>query len=137
MGSTRGQLGSDRGQSIVETALSVPLLAAMLVGTLEASRLLLATVALTSGVLAGAQYGALSSTSAADTTGIATAVRSETTPIGGTSSNPTVTSSTATDGNGETYVTVSSTYSWSSLFKFPGLPQTVSITRSAVTQVRR
>jgi len=124
------------GQSLVETALMLPIIAIMLVGTLDAARLLLATVALTSGVLAGSQYGALSSTYAVDTSGIASAVRNETTPIGGTSTNPTVTSSTGTDGNSETYVTVSATYSWSSLFAYPGLPRSISITRSAVMQVR-
>lgn len=131
----RSRIG-EAGQSLVETALALPILAVTLIGTLEGVRLLLATVALTSGVLSGAQYGALGSSYSTDTTNIAAAVRNETTPIGGTSSNPTVTSSTATDSNSETYVTVSATYSWTSLFRYPGLPQSVSITRSAVMQVR-
>ncbi len=129
-------VSNQAGQSIVETALALPVMLVVLIGTFEGVRLLLATIALSSGVLAGAEYGALSSTNAADTTGIATAVRNETTPIGGTSTNPTVTSSTGTDGNGETVLTVSATYAWSSLYQYPGLPQSVSITRSAVMQVR-
>ncbi len=132
-----GLVRSERGQSLVETALALPILAVMLIGTLEGARLLLATLALTGGVMAGAQYGALSTTSAADTAGIASAVRSETTPIGGTPTNPTVTSATGTDSTDETYVSVTGVYAWRSLLDYPGLPRTVTITRTAVLQVRR
>lgn len=117
-------------------ALSLPIMAAMLLGSFEGVRVLLATIAVTSGVLAGAEYGALGATSAADAAGIAAAVRDETTPVGGTSTNPSVSSSTGTDANGETYVSVTATYSWSSLLAYPGLPRSISITRSAVMQVR-
>lgn len=127
----------DGGQSLVETALSVPIMAFALIGTFEGVRILLATVALTSGVLAGAEYGALSAANAADTTGIAAAVRSEMTPIGGTSANPSVTSATGTDATGETYVTVNATYAWSSLLAYPGVPRSFSLSRSAVMLVRR
>lgn len=115
----------------------MPVVLVLLVGALEAARLLLATVALTSGVMLGAQYGTLSIANSTDTAGIVAAVRTETTPIGGTTSNPAVTTSTGTDLEAETFVTVQATYTWSALFDYPGLPRTVSITRSATMQVRR
>ncbi len=126
----------DAGQSVVETALTLPIMAVMLIGTLEGVRVLLATIAVTSGVLAGAEYGGLGPASATDAAGIAAAVRNETTPIGGTATNPAVTSTTGTDASGETFVSVSATYAWSSLLAYPGLPRSVSITRSAVMPVR-
>lgn len=128
---------SDAGQSLVETALALPILATMLIGATEGARLLLAVIALTGGVMAGAQYGALSTSFAGDAAGIASAVRAETAPIGGTATNPTVTANSGTDGAGETYVRVAATYTWRSLFSYPGLPSTVAITRTAVLQVRR
>lgn len=127
----------EAGQSLVETALALPILATMLIGAAEGARLLLAAIALTSGVMAGAQYGALSPSNAGDVAGIESAVRLETTPVGGTASNPVVTTSTGTDGAGETYLSVAGTYTWRSLFSYPGLPSSVAITRSAVQQVRR
>ncbi|MDE3102181.1 MAG: pilus assembly protein, partial [Chloroflexota bacterium] len=55
----RSPLRSDeRGQSVVETALSLPIMTVMLLGSFEGVRILLAAIALTSGVLAGAEYGA-------------------------------------------------------------------------------
>ncbi|MDE3103230.1 MAG: pilus assembly protein, partial [Chloroflexota bacterium] len=126
----------ERGQSVVETALSLPIMTVMLLGSFEGVRILLAAIALTSGVLAGAEYGALGPTSATDTTGIASAVRQETTPVGGSATNPTVTSSTGTDPSGETYVSVSATYTWSSLVPYPGLPRSITLRRSAVMLVR-
>lgn len=132
-----GAAASEAGQSIVEIALSIPVLLVLLIGTLEGARALLATVVLTSAVAAGAQYGALSSANASDSTGIAAAVRTEAGSIGATPSNPVVTGSTGTDGYGEKYVAVTATFTWSSLFAYPGLPRSLAITRSATLQVRR
>lgn len=88
-------------------------------------------------MLAGAQYGALSTAKSTDAAGIAAAVRSETTPLGGSSSNPAVTSTTGTDGEGERFVSVDGVYTWSSLFAYPGVQRSVTIRRNAAMQVRR
>ena len=128
----------EAGQAVVELALSLPIFVGILVGGLETSRSLLATVGMTSAILAGAQYGALSVTAAADTAGIASAVRAEAARIpGATPSNPSVTSSIGTDSDGRTYVTMSGTFNLTTLFQYPGLPQSYTITRLATLQVRR
>lgn len=128
---------SELGQSIVEIALSVPVLLVLLIGALDGARALLATVVLTSAAMAGAQHGALSSANAADSAGIAGVVREEAASIGATSTNPTVATSTGTDAYGEKYVSVTATFTWTSLVAYPGLPSSVLITRSATLQVRR
>lgn len=126
-----------RGQAMVETALIVPVLLIVLIASLDGSRALLAGSVIQSAAFAGAQYGALSSANASDTSGIASAVRGEVVLPQATSSNPTVSSSTATDAQGETQVTVSATFTMTALLPYPGLPRTFVITRKAVLQVHR
>lgn len=127
----------EAGQSIVETALIVPILLILLIASFDGSRALLTATVIQSAVLAGAQYGALSPTNATDASGIAGAVRTEVVLPQASSTNPSVTSSTATDAQGETRVTVSATFTMTALLPYPGLPSTFQITRSAVLQVRR
>lgn len=127
----------DAGQSIVETALTVPIVLILLIAAFDGSRGLLAGTVIQSAVLAGAQYGALSAANATDTSGIATAVRNEVVLPQASSTNPTISSSTATDSDGETRVTVTATFTMTALLPYPGLPSTFVITRSAVLQVRR
>lgn len=125
------------GQGIVETALIVPVLLIALIASFDASRALLASSVVQSAVLAGAQFGALSSSNAADTSGIASAVRAEVVLPQATSTNPTVSSSTATDAQSETQLTVSATFTMTALLPYPGLPSTFTVTRTAVVQVHR
>ncbi len=127
----------DRGQSLVETALAVPLLLLLLVGAIDAVRAVQAGVILQSATQAGAQYGALSAANAADAAGIEATVRGEASLPQATGGNPTVSSSSATDANGEKLVTVQATYTQTTLFAYPGIPQSYAVTRAATLQVRR
>lgn len=129
--------GDQDGQSIVETALLLPMLLILLIGAFDGARALLAATVIQSAVLAGAQYGALSAANAADASGIASAVRQEVVLPQASGSNPTVSSSTTTDAQGETQITVSATFTMTVLLPYPGLPSTFSVTRSAATQVQR
>lgn len=128
---------AERGQSIVEVALALPMLLVMLIGTFDGVRALLAAVVLQSAVLAGAQYGALSPANAADTAGIEEATRDEVVLPQASLTNPTVTAATATDGQGELRITVTATFTQTVLLPYPGLPDRFTITRSATLQVRR
>ncbi len=62
----RGRRGADRGgrrgQSLVELALLLPILALMLIGTLDLGRVFIAMVQLTNGVQEGALFGRTSPT---------------------------------------------------------------------------
>lgn len=125
------------GQSLVETALAVPILAALLLGTFEGTRALYTTLILQSAVHAGAQYGSLSTANSQNTAAIDAAVRAEMQVPQASSSNPSLTTSTSTDANGESRLTVSGTFTLTTLFKLPGLPSSFSIGRSAAVQVQR
>ena len=136
-GWARRWIGEDRGQSIVETALVLPLALVVLIGAFDGARALLTTEVLQTAALAGAQYGALSAASSSDTAGIAAAVRAEVVLPQASPTNPTIASSTATDAQGERQVTVQATFTQTALLPYPGLPSTFTITRSATLQVRR
>lgn len=127
----------ERGQSMVETALTVPILLILLIASFDAARALLAATVIQSAALAGAQYGALSPTNATDTSGIASGVRAEVVLPQASPTNPTVTSSTTTDAQGETQLTVTATFTMTALLPYPGLPSTFVVTRKAVVQVHR
>lgn len=133
----RAALGGSDGQAIVETALILPVLLIILIASFDGARALLTGSVIQSAALAGAQYGALSSSNASDTSGIASAVRAEVVLPQASGTNPAVTSSTATDTQGETQLTVSATFTMTALLPYPGLPSTFIITRKAVIQVQR
>lgn len=122
---------------MVETALVLPVLLIALLGVFDLSRALLATTVMQSAVQAGADYGALSETNAADSAAIAVAVRTEAALSGASATNPSVTSATATDAQGDTQLTVRATFTLTPVVAYPGLPPTFAITRTAVAQVRR
>jgi Flp pilus assembly protein TadG len=63
----------DAGQALVETALLIPLLTTLLIGTAEMARVAYAAIEVANAAHAGAQYGAQSGYTASDTTGISNA----------------------------------------------------------------
>ncbi len=133
----RGLASSQDGQSVVETALFLPLLALVLLGVADGARLLLAGVTLQTAVMAGAQYGALSPQNAVDSVGIDAAVRNEMRFPQAGASNPGVSSATATDASGELRVSVNGAFTLTTIFAYPGLPQSFTFSRVATVQVRR
>lgn len=135
--STRGWARAEPGQSVLETALTLPVLLLILLGIVDGARLLLAGVVLQTAVLAGAQYGALSPQSAADQAGIDAAVRNEIRFPQVGPDNPTVTAASSTDSNGELRITVTGTFTVTTLFTYPGLPQSFTFSRTTIMQVRR
>jgi Flp pilus assembly protein TadG len=68
-----GRIKNEKGQALVELALSMPLLILLLVGTAEFSRVVNASIEVSDAARAGVSYGARQSIAAGDTTGIQTA----------------------------------------------------------------
>jgi Flp pilus assembly protein TadG len=135
----------EHGQSLVELAFVVPLLLLLMVGIIEIGRFAYYSIVVANAARAGAQYGAQSLATAADSTGISNA---------GTNDAPgitlpdtlTVTSaqlcgcSAATLGacgalavcvkpeHPLVYVQVTAKGSFNSLFNYPGMPGTFKVT---------
>lgn len=135
----------ERGQSLVELAFVLPLLLLLLVGIIEIGRFAFYSILVANAARAGAQYGAQSLATAADTTGISTAGANDAPGI--TAPNSLTVSSTQRCGCSSAalgpcgalvicvlpehplvYVQVTATGSFSSLFSYPGLPGTLSVT---------
>jgi Flp pilus assembly protein TadG len=141
-GLARVQARRDRGQSLVELAFVVPLLLLLLVGIVEIGRFAFYSIVVSNAARAGAQYGAQSLANAADTAGIATAAKND--GQGGT--GLTITSNQLCGCSGATlsgacpatlcalpnhalvYVQVQVVGAFPSLFRYPGLPASISVT---------
>ena len=122
-----------RGSAAVETAVLLPLLLLLAMGTTDLGRVSHAYIAVATAARNGAQYGSGSKNASQDTAGIAAAVRSEMSSVlGYSSSNPTVTSS-LTDSGGGVKVTVS--LQFQSLIRYPGLPASMTLTRTVEMRV--
>ncbi len=132
------------GQSLVELALVLPLLLLLLVGVLEIGRFAYYDILVSNAARAGAQYGSQSLTAAADSAGIQAAAWGDglTTlvvtstqlcgcsagslggcPTGNVCANPLV------------YVQVTTTGTFSSLFNYPGLPPSMTLTSTVTMRV--
>lgn len=137
---------SERGQSLVETALVFPILITMLVGAVEMARVVRASIAVANAAKAGAQYGAENGFTAQDTTGIALAASDEapTFTVNTTSSS----SCKCSDGTASTCqntdcanahieqsITVNTSATITPTIRLPGLPSTFTVKGVAVQRV--
>jgi Flp pilus assembly protein TadG len=138
----RAQRYFRRGQSAVELALLVPVLAFVLVAAADFARVYYMSTALVSAARAGVQYGAQSTTAASDTVGMKQAAlndASNLTSVTATASkfcecppsNSHVDCSPACSGM-EMYVQVNTSAAFHTLVNYPGIPSTVTLNESAL-----
>ncbi len=127
-GAGRGQ----RGQAAVELALLLPVLLLIVVGIVDLGRAYRAAVMLTNAAHQGAVYGSSSATAASDADEIRDIVLADAATIGGSVA---VTSDVDTDPYGSLRVSVTASYTFTPLFPYPGLPQSVAIVRTATMRV--
>ncbi len=133
---------SESGQALTELGLVLPVLMAMLLGTVELARVAYAAIEVSNAAHAGAQYGAQSVFYANDSTGIENAAANDAANITLSSTTPTLTytcsdgttpsgspltcaSSTATV---EAILTVVTTTSFNPFFHLSGLGTTFTLT---------
>jgi Flp pilus assembly protein TadG len=76
-GATRNRSDYQAGQSLVETALLVPVLATILLGATELARVAYAAIEVSNAAKAGVQYGGQNGSTASDATGISNAAASD------------------------------------------------------------
>jgi Flp pilus assembly protein TadG len=139
----------ERGQSAVELAVVVPILALLLVVSSDFARMFYVSVAVHSAARSGAQYGAQSVITAADITGMTDAAKLD----GSNIANLSVTaklctcqvSTTVTHcGTGyctnapqATYVEVDTSAPFNTLLNFPGVPSSTTLSSQAILQVEQ
>jgi Flp pilus assembly protein TadG len=137
----------ERGQALIETAVTLPLLLFMLFGAVEFAMASYASIEVSNAALAGARYGAQNSADAGDTTGIQNAASSDAPNItlGTTTvshscicSNGGASTCQPTDcptSNIETILTVQTQARFDPGFHFLGLPTAFTLHGRAVQKV--
>jgi len=140
---------STAGQNLTEIALMLPVLLLTLIGTIEIGRVAYASIEVSTAARAGVAYGSQSEATAGNTSGMETAATNDVNLTGMTASanysckcsngsSTSCTSSTCTTGTRlEEYVTVTTSYTMDSLFRYPGIPQTFTLSGFATMRVKQ
>ena len=134
--SLRRIIRGKRGQSLVEFALIAPVLIILMLGTIDYGRVYFAYVSVTNGARNGAHFASGSATAAADIDGIRTAATGDTNELLNTSpTNPDVSVVTGTDTQGRLYADVTMQYTFTTIFPWPGLPNSMNVARTVRARV--
>jgi len=138
-----------RGQSAVELALAVPVLVLLLVIGSDYSRIFYVSVAVNSAARAGAQYGSQTVITAADSTGMIAAAKTDGAnllSLTATASQCTCASSTTvaacptsycTNAPQATFVEVDTQSVFNTILNYPGIPTSTTLSGKAIMQVQQ
>jgi len=159
------RLRSQRGQSLIEVALLTPLLLSLMVGSIEMGRYAYLSILVGNAARAGAAYGSQSLAQSVDATGIQTAATNDFQNNGpssavltvsggnggsyvscGCDSGGTITAATCSSnvnpnagicatGHWVVMVSVQASAKFNSLFKYPGIPASLTVTQTATMRV--
>lgn len=143
----RGRRFCRSGHSLVELALTLPILVLLTLGAGDFGRVFRLAIALNNAARAGAQYGSQTVITASDTNGMIAAAKQD----AGNIANLTVTASRCTCKTGSsvaacpasyctmnpqgTYVTVNTEAPFKTVAPYPGVPSSMTLSRSASMQV--
>jgi Flp pilus assembly protein TadG len=145
----KSRSGGESGQALIEVALALPMLLALLLGAAEFARVAYASIEVTNAASAGVQYAAQNHTTALDTAGAQLAASNDASDV--TSMTATLTHScVCSDGTGSTCVSTDCSSSRiiesvqvitnakvSPLLHYPGLPASVNLTGNATMRVQQ
>jgi Flp pilus assembly protein TadG len=152
-------LRSESGQSLVEIALLTPLLLLLLVGLIEVGRFAFLSIIVANAARTGAAFGSQGLVQSVDTTDIQAAADNDFQNNGQNVNKLTVSSSTSCgcdsagtvtshscNGNGAgscatghwvVMVSVTASGTFNSLFGYPGLPGSISVSRTSTMRVQQ
>ena len=149
--SAPGRRCRQSGQSYVELAIAVTVLPLLLLIACDFARMFYSQITVNDAARAGAQFGAQSLVTAANTAGIKSAVTNDASNITLSSGSPTVSQCTCiststsvpvcssaypcSDNPGATYVTVTVSTKFSTYGSYPGLANPVTLTGTAEMEV--
>ena len=126
------KLGLGRGHrrkaaAALELALLMPMLSYVCVVTIDYSRLFFFWTTIAPCALNGAYY--LSDSNMAASSGYSSYQQAALADASNLSPAPTVSTTSGTDSSGNAYVTVTVSYAFQTLFNYPGIPSSVTLSR--------
>lgn len=136
------------GAAAVEFVVMVPVLALLALGAAEYGRLHATTITVANAARAGAQAGAQSTVASSDTAAMNQATRNEAADLGTITtssgrfcrcpdgSTPSCTGSCVGFGVPQVFVQVNASKSFVFLMSYPGLPSTITVSRTAIFRVQ-
>jgi Flp pilus assembly protein TadG len=147
----RGHYGvrRSRGQSAVELAMAIPVLVLLLVAGADFGRIFYMSIGVNDAARAGAQYGSQTVITAADSTGMVAAAKtdgSNLTNLTATASQCTCASSATvaacpsgycTNAPQATFVEVDTQGVFQTLVNYPGIPSSTTLSGKAIMQVQQ
>ena len=151
---------SQSGQTLLEVALITPLLLAMVLGVIDMGRYAYIAILVGNAARAGAAYGAQSLPQSVDTTGIAAAADNDfqnngenvstlavssstscgcdsggTITAAGCTTSANVNAGTCATGHWVVMVSVTASGTYSALFDWPGIPNSLAVSQTATLRV--
>jgi Flp pilus assembly protein TadG len=145
---TRQARSREAGQSLVETALFVPIMLIAVLVTADLGRACYAAIEVADAARAGVQYGAQSVVTAADTSGMQTAAKNDAADLSALNVSATsfcacvdgsqvnCITGTCSSGTPGTYVQVTTSTTFTPLIDYPGLPSSIPLGDTAVMRVQ-
>jgi Flp pilus assembly protein TadG len=121
-----------RAAAAVELALLLPFLTFIFVAGVDYARVFYYYLTVTNCARSGALYGCADGAHAADTSGIQSAAKAESTEL---APSLHVTSTTGTDSTGNPFVAVTVSYPFKTIANFPGIPSSATIIRTVQMRV--
>ena len=138
-----------RGQSAVELAVAVPVLALLLLAGADFGRIFYLSIGVSNAARAGAQYGSQTVVTAADSNGMIAAAKTDGSNVNNlsataiqctcesSSSVAACPASYCTNDPQATFVEVDTQAPFSTLVKYPGIPYSTNLSGKAVMQVEQ
>jgi len=124
---------------MLELALGMPMLLTLLFGTADLGRLFYFSIEVANAAAAGANYGSYQTSNMTDTAGISNAAKNEApeVPTLQVSSSQVCQNSSGaavscTTGGAYKYVSVTASYTFQTLFSYPGIPSSIALSKTVM-----
>jgi Flp pilus assembly protein TadG len=154
MRSTTKRFRDDPGQALIELALALPIVVALLIGIVEYGRFAYMDIEVANSAHAGVQYGAQNPATASDNTGMQNAATNDGSNVtglaataqhlcacssggGGTLSSCTSLVCSGVGNRAVEFVKVNSTATVHPIFHYPGISNTVTLNGQAIMRVEQ
>jgi Flp pilus assembly protein TadG len=133
------------GSSFIETAILIPMMLMLCCGTMDFARVVYAGIEIANAARAGVQYGALTPGNSGDTSGMVQAALTDAADLGSTvtasannfcTCDSTVSAPRPAGGHARGIRLRHRNYTFNTALPYPGLPQTVSLSRTAKMRVQ-